>query len=199
MSLLSHTALSHTARKSVEVVSTLAALSFIAMSSVSAQPAPALKVGDMAPDFSVTTVTSAGVESKPFKLSEHRGETVVLAFFPRARTSGCTTQMETYRDQYAQLFMGGKKVSLVGVSTDADSALTSWARDAKFPFRFAADIDRTVGVAFGVNSGTGSHKRHLYVIDPQGRIALIETPFRQMSADAYTSLGAAIAQASSPK
>ena len=191
--------LSHTARKSVEGVSTLAALSFIAMSSVSAQAAPALKVGDMAPDFSVTTVTSAGVESKPFKLSEHRGETVVLAFFPRARTSGCTTQMETYRDQYAQLFMGGKKVSLVGVSTDADSALTSWARDAKFPFRFAADIDRTVGVAFGVNSGTGSHKRHLYVIDPQGRIALIETPFRQMSADAYTSLGAAIAQASSLK
>ncbi|MFN9966086.1 MAG: redoxin domain-containing protein, partial [Lysobacteraceae bacterium] len=48
----------------------------------------ALKVGDVAPDFTVTTVTAKGVDAKPFKLSEHKGETVVLAFFPKARTSG---------------------------------------------------------------------------------------------------------------
>ena len=159
----------------------------------------ALKVGDVAPDFTVTTVTAKGVDAKPFKLSEHKGETVVLAFFPKARTSGCTVQMESYRDKYADLFKGGKKVTLVGVSADPDTALVSWAKDAKFQFHFAADTDRKVGVAFGANTGTGWHKRHLYVIDPQGRIAYITTPFNQMSADAYTQLGDAITKSAGTK
>jgi len=193
-----------TARRVSLALSTSAALSLVAVASSGAQAtamsaATALKVGDMAPDFSVTTVTSAGVEARKFKLSEHRGETVVLAFFPKARTSGCTTQMEAYRDQYSNLFLGGKKVALIGVSIDADTSLISWAKDAKFPFRFAADVDRAVGVAFGANTGTGYHKRHLYVIDPKGRIALINTPFLQMAADAYTNLGTAVAQASGGK
>lgn len=193
------------ARFAVAVASVVAGMSMGGASPLAAQAtatapaATALKVGDMAPDFSVTTVTASGVEGKPFKLSEHRGETVVLAFFPKARTSGCTTQMEAYRDQYANLFLGGKKVTLVGVSTDPDSALVSWAKDAKFPFRFAADTDRKVGVAFGANAGAGFHKRHLYVIDPKGKIAYITTPFLQMSAEAYTNLGTAVASANSGK
>lgn len=192
-----------TVRKPFTTASTFVALSVIALSSAGAQAAPAvnaLKVGDMAPDFTVLTVTSAGVESRKFKLSEHRGETVVLAFFPKARTSGCTTQMEAYRDQYAQVFMGGKKVSLIGVSIDPDTALTSWAKDANFPFRFGSDVDGAVGTAFGASRGAGrGHSRHLYVIDPMGKIAYINTPFLQMSADAYTTLGTAIAQAGSSK
>lgn len=159
-----------------------------------AQPTP-LKVGEMAPDFTVTVVTAAGVVAKPFKLSEHKGETVVLAFFPRARTSGCTVQMETYRDKYAQTFQGGKKVTLVGVSIDTDTALVSWAKDANFPFHFAADTDRKVGVAYGANLGSSAHKRTLYVIDPSGKISYVAAPFNQMSADAYTDLGSAIAHA----
>ena len=159
----------------------------------------ALKVGDAAPDFTVTTVTAKGVDAKPFKLSEHKGETVVLAFFPKARTSGCTVQMESYRDKYADLFKGGKKVTLVGVSVDPDTALVSWAKDAKFPFHFAADTERKVGVAYGANAGIGYHKRHLYVIDPQGKIAYITTPFNQLSADAYTQLGDAITKSAGTK
>ncbi len=176
------------------------AVAAIAPSLVGAQAAPAaalspLKVGEMAPDFTVTVVTSAGVAAKPFKLSEHKGETVVLAFFPKARTSGCTVQMETYRDKYANTFQGGKKVTLIGVSIDSDTALVAWARDAKFPFHFAADTDRKVGVAYGANAGTGSHKRTLYVIDPSGKISYVAAPFNQMSADAYTDLGTAITTA----
>ena len=177
----------------------LGAAALGAQAPATAPAANALKVGDAAPDFTLMTVTKNGLEAKPFKLSEHRGETVVLAFFPRARTSGCTTQMKAYRDQYAQVFQDGKKVTLIGVSTDPDSALTSWAKDEQFPFRFGADTDRAVGVAFGANSGTGSHKRHLYVIDPKGKISYIATPFLQMSADAYSALGTAVATASAAK
>jgi peroxiredoxin Q/BCP len=180
--------------------SALVSLSVLAASVAGAQAAPAApantpKVGDMAPDFTVPTVTMAGLEGKAFKLSEHRGETVVLAFFPKARTSGCTMQMESYRDKYAEVFKGGKKVTLVGVSVDPDSALTSWAKDAKFPFRFASDVDRKVGMAYGANAGTGFHKRFLYVIDPSGKISYVKTPFLQMSADAYTELGTEVAKA----
>jgi len=175
------------------------AVAAIAPSIAGAQAAAptALKVGEMAPDFTVKVVTAAGVVAKPFKLSEHKGETVVLAFFPKARTSGCTVQMESYRDKYAQTFQGGKKVTLIGVSSDEDSSLVSWAKDAKFQFHFAADTDRKVGVAYGASMGTGYHKRHLYVIDPTGKISYIATPFNQMSADAYTALGTAITQAGS--
>ena len=187
--------ISRAARLAVAV--TLGAASAVSTTATTAQAqtAPALKVGDMAPDFTVAWVTSGGLEKKPFKLSEHRGETVILAFFPKARTSGCTMQMENYRDKYADVFKGGKKVTLVGVSVDADSALTSWAVDAKFPFHFAADVDRKVGVAYGANAGAGSHKRFLYVIDPAGKIAYVATPFLQMSQDAYAELGTAISKA----
>ena len=136
-----------------------------------------LKVGDAAPDFTVTTVTAAGITSKPFRLSEHKGETVILAFFPKARTRGCTVQMESYRDRYAELFKSGEKVTLVGVSVDPDSALTSWAKDAKFPFQFAADVDHKVGVAYAASTGEGFHKRLLYVINPQGKISYVAAPF----------------------
>ena len=160
--------------------------------------AQALKVGDVAPEFTVTTVTARGVESTPFRLSEHRGETVILAFFPKARTSGCTTQMEAYRDRYTELFHSGAKVTLIGVSTDDTRALVGWAQEKQFPFRFASDGNKAVGKAYGANSILW-HKRHLYVIDPAGTIAYIATPFRQMSEDAYAELGRQVTSAGSAK
>ena len=185
--------------RSVQVFALAAIGSAVLSSSAAAQDSSPFKVGDMAPDFTVSWVTNNGLEAKPFKLSEHRGETVILAFFPKARTRGCTMQMESYRDKYAEIFQGGKKVTLVGVSVDPDSALTSWAKDAKFPFHFAADVDRAVGKAYGASTGEGFHKRYLYVIDPKGKISYIATPFLQMSADAYTALGSAITAAGGTK
>ena len=156
-----------------------------------------LKVGDPAPDFTVTAVTAAGPDSKPFRLSEHRGEVVVLAFFPQAGTPGCTTQMEGYRDRYSTLFKGGQRVTLVGVSTDSEKELAEWAQSKRFPFRFAADGNKAVGKAYGASSILW-HKRHLYVIDGAGRIAYIARPFRQMAEEAYAELSRAIAQATRP-
>ena len=166
----------------------------VALAGTSAR-AQSLKVGDVAPDFTVTTVSAVGVDRTPFALSQHRGEVVVLAFFPQAGTPGCTTQMETYRDRYASLFNGGAKVTLLGVSTDDTGDLYQWSRKKNFPFKFAADENKTVGKAYGA-SGMLWHKRHLYVIDPQGRIAYIARPFNQMSEDAYTALGSAVSAAS---
>lgn len=166
------------------------------IASAQATAAPAiLAVGTAAPDFTLKTVTSAGLTAKPFKLSEHKGETVVLAFFPKARTSGCTTQMTAYRDQYATLMKGGKKVTLIGISTDSDTTLTSWAKDASFPFMFGSDEDKAVGTLY-VAASAQNHKRIVYVIDPTGKITYA-APFKQLAAEAYTDLGAAIDKATS--
>ena len=96
-------------------------------------------VGEQAPDFSLTAVTRYGALAQPVHLADLRGQTVVLAFFYKARTKGLTVQMEAYRDQYATLFNNGQKVVVLAVSVDPDTALVSWARDESFPMLFASD------------------------------------------------------------
>src|SRR5437588_4533365 len=67
-----------------------------------AKPPEPLQVGVAAPDFTLPSATRYGVLRSPIHLSDFKGKTVVLAFFYKARTKGCTIQMHAYRDQYAQ-------------------------------------------------------------------------------------------------
>ncbi len=152
---------------------------------------PALKVGDMAPDFTLPASTAAGVAKTPLHLKEMRGETVVLAFFPRARTSGCTIQMTHYRDQYATLFNGGKGVALFSISADKPEAQASWAKDSNFVWRFLSDSGGPVGQEYGT-WGRGYHNRTVYVIDPTGKISHIMKPFNEIDPTSYTELKTAI-------
>ncbi|MES2306663.1 MAG: redoxin domain-containing protein [Gemmatimonadota bacterium] len=151
------------------------------------------KVGDMAPDFTLPAATMTGVSAKPVHLSELRGRTVVLAFFPKARTSGCTIQMKAYRDKYADLFGGGKDVTLLAISTDSAAALASWATDEKFPFTFVSDAGKSAGAAYAtLLEGRPYENRVAFVIGKDGRIAKIFRPFREVDATSYTELGEAI-------
>jgi peroxiredoxin Q/BCP len=157
-------------------------------------------VGAMAPDFAVPGATRDGVRSAPVKLSDFRGKTVVLAFFPAARTSGCTVQMQAYRDQYQELFKGGKDVVVIGISADADTTLATWAKESDFPMLFASDTARAVGAAYGSKRPTGKYlARNLFVIGPDGRITHTMSPFNVMSKDAYTELGKAVEAAGATK
>ncbi len=107
--------------------------------------------------------------------------------------------MEAYRDQYATLFNNGRKVVVIGISVDPDTALASWARDAAFPVVFGSDPSGKVGTMYGAyNAEAKTDNRSLYVIDPSGRIAYKVQPFRQTSEDAYTELGAVIDKLSPP-
>ena len=150
----------------------------------------------MAPDFTLPGATSAGVLATPVQLSALRGKTVVLAFFPKARTSGCTVQMKTYRDQYATLFGGGKDVTLLAISTDADSTLASWAKDEAFPFTFLSDVDGTVGKQYGAfNPKSSMDNRVLLVIAPDGKVSYVASPFREVDPTSYSILGAELKKA----
>lgn len=101
--------------------------------------------------------------------------------------------MDAYRDQYAQLFKGGKDVVLLAVSTDSVAALASWAHDARYPFRFASDSGGVVGRRYGAfNEKYQLDNRTLFVIGPDGRITWRAAPFREVDPTAYTELAAAI-------
>lgn len=172
--------------------STLLAAVLLIPATLAAQDAGP-KVGDMAPDFTLPAATMTGVSAKLMRLSDLRGRTVVLAFFPRARTSGCTIQMKAYRDQFADLFNGGKDVTLLAISTDSAAALASWASDEKFPFTFVSDASQTAGPLYGtLATGRSAESRVAFVIGKDGRITKIFRPFREVDATAYTELGEAV-------
>lgn len=167
---------------------------------VAAAPAqaavPGLAVGTMAPDFVIPGATRYGTLATPISLSSLRGQTVVLAFFPRARTRGCTVQMEAYRDRYAELYNAGRKVVVLAVSTDADTTLAAWARELETPVLFGSDSAQTVARLYDAAiPGRKFNARHLYVIDPTGRIVHRQVPFNELAEVSYERMASAIREA----
>jgi peroxiredoxin Q/BCP len=173
----------------------LAALLVAGPSALTAQTpaghAPA--VGDMAPDFTLPASRGGQVLAQPLKLSDYRGKTVVLAFYPKSRTSGCTVQMEAYRDRYAKLFHGGKDVTLISISADDAPTQASWATDEKFSWTFASDAGGAVGTNYATyNPDYKLDMRTLYIVGPDGKITYVARPFKEMAETSYTGLGAAL-------
>jgi thioredoxin-dependent peroxiredoxin len=178
------------------LATTVALLAFAPSAALAQSAGPA--VGDAAPDFTIDVVTKDAPTPKPFTLSKARGQVVVIAFFPKARTSGCTMQMEGYRDKYAKLFNGGKDVTVIGVSIDDAATLASWAQEKGFPHHFGADAGGAVGTKYNAFNGKYDD-RSLFVIGKDGKVAYVARPFRQMAEEAYTELGEMVTKAMSGK
>jgi peroxiredoxin Q/BCP len=164
-----------------------------------AMPADMPKVGDVAPDFTLTAATNAGIATKPITLSSLKGRTVVIAFFPRQRSSGCTIQMQAYRDKYDSLFHSGKDVTLLGVSTDSAKDLYSWAAEAHFQFTFLADPAADAGKKYATFNATRNYEnRYVFIVAPNGKISYV-VAFNPNDATAYEALGKAINDAKGTK
>ena len=127
-----------------------------------------LKVGDKVPPFTVSD--HLGVAQS---LETYLGSKVVVFFYPKANTPGCTAEACDLRDHYAELKQAG--YVLLGVSADTEKAQKSFADKFDFPFPLLADTDRVVIDAFGVwgpkkfmgKEYEGIH-RITFVIDEQG-------------------------------
>ena len=105
-------------------------------------------------------------------------------------------QMEAYRDQYATLFNGGNRVTVIGISVDADTTLASWAREKNFPMTFASDTGGVAGRRyFAYDAQRKKDNRSLYVIAPDGKVSYVVRPFNVLSQDAYAELDAAVDRA----
>ncbi|WP_375447978.1 thioredoxin-dependent thiol peroxidase [uncultured Fibrella sp.] len=103
----------------------------------------ALSVGDPAPDF-----TATDQHGNPLTLSDYRGRKVVLYFYPKDDTPGCTAQACSLRDNYAELKKAGYEV--LGVSIDPQKAHTKFIAKYDLPFSLVADTDQSVVGAYGV-------------------------------------------------
>jgi peroxiredoxin len=107
--------------------------------------------------------------------------------------------MEAYRDQYATLFNNGRKVVVIGISVDADTAQASWARDEAFPILFASDPGGKVGQLYAAFDAKNKlDNRSLFVVRPDGRIAYVTKPFKVLTPSAYTDLAAVVDSLSPP-
>lgn len=102
-----------------------------------------LKIGDKAPDFSA--VTNGGLK---VSLSDFAGKIVVLYFYPRDDTPGCTTEACSFRDNFSEFQKRG--VVVLGVSTDSAQSHDKFVEKFKLPFPLLADEDKTIVNAYGV-------------------------------------------------
>ena|SRR5215510_5032789 len=101
--------------------------------------------------------------------------------------------MEAYRDQYATLFNGGKRVVVIGISVDADTTLANWARESSFPNLFASDPDQAVAKLYGSADNPTMDTRNVFVVAPDGRISARIMKFNVSFDGAYKELGDMVA------
>lgn len=114
------------------------------------------RVGEQAPDFELQGTNG------PFKLSDHRGERVVLLFYPGDNTMVCTKQFCSYRDR-AEDF-GSLKATVVGISSQDLDSHRGFVEKNSLTVPLLADVDGTVAKAYGAHGRLGT-KRAVIVID----------------------------------
>lgn len=102
-----------------------------------------LKVGDKVPDFS-----SKDQDGNIISLSDYKDKKLIVFFYPRANTPGCTAEACNLRDNYTDLRAQGYE--LLGVSEDSEKKQANFRNKYEFPFPLLADEDHTVIEAFGV-------------------------------------------------
>lgn len=132
-----------------------------------------LKQGDKVPNFS-----AKDEQGNIISLTDYKGKKLIVFFYPKASTPGCTVEACNLRDNYQVLQEQGYE--LLGVSADSEKRQSNFKNKYKFPFPLLADEDKTVINAFGVwgpkkfmgREYDGLH-RTTFIIDEEGRIEKI--------------------------
>lgn len=127
----------------------------------------ALAVGSNAPTFTVKDTNGNTVS-----LSDFKGKTVVLYFYPKDDTPGCTKQACSFRDAIDQY--KSKDIVILGVSADDEVSHQAFAQKYNLNFPLLADTDKSLIKAYDVDGG-GYAKRVTYVIDGNGKIIQVDS------------------------
>ena len=124
-----------------------------------------IEVGDRAPEFS-----ARASDGKMVSLTAFRGRYLVLYFYPKAFTPGCTKEARRFRDSHVEIRELGAEV--VGVSIDEPTVQCEFASRQQIAFPLIPDNDRAVSTAYGVmRRFLPIAKRVTFVIDPDGKVA----------------------------
>ena len=134
-----------------------------------------LNIGDHAPDFAVPDQ-----DGLVHKLSDYAGRKLVIYFYPKDNTPGCTAQACNLRDNYYELRQKGYEV--IGVSVDSEKSHLKFIQKFELPFTLLADTDKKMVEDYGVWQEKSMYgrkymgvMRYTFVIDEQGRIQDIIT------------------------
>ena len=125
-----------------------------------------LAVGKAAPDF-----TAKDQDGKELTLSALKGKPVVVYFYPKDETPGCTKEACAFRDAWKDLEKKG--VVLIGVSTDTAESHKAFAKHHELPFHLVSDESGTIAKSFGVPNRAGFLGRQSFVIGPDGNVKKI--------------------------
>lgn len=158
--------------------------------SVDASAAP--KVGQPAPDFKLPYATMEKIFLKPeeyLSLSAQRGKNVILAFYPADWSSGCTKEVCTLRDTFAEL--SKLNATVLGISGDYVFSHHEWAKFHKLQFPLLSDHDHKVARLYdSYMEEAGYNKRTIFLIDKEGVVRYSNLNFKAGDMKDYTALRA---------
>lgn len=132
-----------------------------------------IEAGQQAPDF-----TANDQDGNPISLNQFKGKKVVLYFYPKDSTPGCTTEACDFRDNYTSLLAQG--ITVLGVSADSEASHQKFIAKYSLPFPLVADTDKKIVEAYGVWVEKNMYgkkymgiARKTFLIDEQGIISHI--------------------------
>jgi len=141
------------------------------------QATTSIQAGTHAPEFTSLLTTGDVV-----KLNDYKGKKVVLYFYPKDDTPGCTIEACGLRDQYEKIRELGAEV--LGVSVDNIVSHQQFTQKFNLPFQLVADSDKSITKAYGVlNEKSNMARRVTFIIDEKG---IVEKVFDPVKADAHT-------------
>jgi thioredoxin-dependent peroxiredoxin len=148
-----------------------------------------MKINENAPDF-----TLQDGDGTNWSLSNYKGHTVVLLFYPGDNTPVCTAQLCSVRDHWSEYQATGAEV--VGISTDSVESHSGFAEKNQLPLRLLSDPDRKVSETYDMKSWLpGRSARGVVVIDKEGKIAYHKVQavslFKPSDADVLAAINAA--------
>jgi peroxiredoxin Q/BCP len=143
-------------------------------------------VGSLAPEFTLNSQ-----EGTPVSLKDYRGKWVVLYFYPKDFTSGCTIEAHNFQRDQSQYQQ--KNAAVLGVSVDSADSHKQFCTKEGLNFKLLADTDHKVSSAYGSLTNFGLVKfaaRHTFIITPEGKIAKVFTEVNpnQHSAEVLSTL-----------
>ena len=148
------------------------------------------KIGDAAPDFSLPYATQEKIYLKPeerMTLASMRGKNVILAFYPADWSGGCTKEVCTLRDTFAEL--SKLNATVLAVSGDYVFSHQEWAKFHKLQFPLLSDHDHKVAKLYGsYNEAYGFNNRTIFLIDKNGVVRYSNLAFKAGDANDYNKL-----------